>query len=354
MRGGSTTGLLWLFLLLVAVSGAASAGRPDGARLFARYCSACHGADGRGGVGVPLALPAFQASVSDRYLRRTIRHGRPGRVMPAFRRLSDAQVDAIVTYIRSWYQGPRPVWSPARIQGDVAHGKVLFARHCAGCHGDHGQGGHGTGVTFSRPRDLPIMPPALNNPGFQVAASDRMIKETLMKGRKGTPMRSFLAQGLSERDIDDLVAFVRTLGGAEDQVEALAKGKGEPAVLVYESPYSVKETVEAVKRAVVGENFRLIRIQTLEDGLFPRDRQTPDQVIVYFCNFNFLYKALAIDPRVGLFLPCRVTVVKRNGKVLVMAANPRKLSPLFNNRELNQACDRMHQVYIDILEEATL
>ena len=73
----------------------------DGARLYAQHCAACHGAQGKGGVGVPLALPDFLAQANDNYLRQTIRLGRPGRVMPAFMQLSDAEVNAIVGYLRA-------------------------------------------------------------------------------------------------------------------------------------------------------------------------------------------------------------------------------------------------------------
>ena len=41
-------------------------------------------------------------------------------------------------------------------------------------------GGKGTGVTFSRKRDLPVIAPALNNVGFLASASDNMIKDTIM------------------------------------------------------------------------------------------------------------------------------------------------------------------------------
>ena len=253
--------------------------------------------------------------------------------------------------MRGFAKVERPRFSQQRIRGDAGHGRELFAQHCAACHGANGEGGKGTGVTFSRPRDLPIIAPALNNPGFLQAASDAMIKATLMKGREGTPMVSCLEQGLSERDIDDLVAFVRSF---EQAPPPLAPPEEESAVLIYESPYSVEETVEAVKRAVIGKNFRLIRTQRLEDGLFPEGEQNPKQVIVYFCNFNFLYDAMKLDPRVGLFLPCRVTVVEDKGVVKVMSINPKRLSRLFNNRNLDEACEQMHQVYLDILEEATL
>lgn len=340
--------------LLLSVMGPSHAAAPDGARLYAQNCAVCHGESGTGGVGVPLALPSFQSSVDDAYLRRTIRHGRPGRVMPAFARLSDAEVDAIVGHIRSWRKdAPVPEFGTERIAGDARKGAALFAQRCAACHGDKGQGGHGTGVTFSRPRDLPIIAPALNNPGFLAAATDQQIKTTLMHGRAGTPMVSFLEQGLSERDIDDLVSFVRSFEAATPETKT-ATAEDEPAMLMMESPYTLEETVEAVKRAAVGKNFRLIRDQILEDGLFPPEQQNTRQMMVYFCNFKFLYDAMALDPRVGLFLPCRVTVVEREGKVLVMSINPKRLSRLFNNAELDRACDEMFKLYSEILEEATL
>ena len=68
----------------------------DGARLYAQHCAACHGAQGKGGVGVPLALPDFLAQANDNYLRQTIRLGR-GRARDAgVRAISDAEVNAIV------------------------------------------------------------------------------------------------------------------------------------------------------------------------------------------------------------------------------------------------------------------
>lgn len=335
------------FCMLTSLAWAA----PDGANLYSRHCAACHGLDGSGGVGVPLALPAFLDSVTDDYLKTTIRRGRPGRVMPAFAQLSDAQVDAVVAHLRSWSKGSAPALSDAPVKGDAQHGAQLFAQNCAACHGADGGGGKGTGVTFSRPRDLPIIAPALNNPGFQAAASDQMIKATLMNGRPGTPMVSFLDKGLSEQDVNDVVAFVRTLKHPEPSPQPA--GAMAPTT-VYDSPYSLEETVANVKQAVVGKNFRVIREQYFDSGLVPEGQEDKRSVIIYFCNFNILNDALAIDPRVGLFLPCRVTVVERDGKVQVMAINPKTLSHLFNNEELDRVCTEMSRVYESILEEATL
>ncbi len=342
---------LILFALLLGLVSAVRAA-PDGAALFAAHCAACHGDKGGGGVGVPLSLPSFLDSVDDNFLRQTIRRGRPGRVMPAFDALSDAQVAAIVSFIRSWSDKPAQTYSVATIPGNAAHGKELFARFCAACHGAQGGGGKGTGVTFSRHRDLPIIAPALNNSGFLAAASDEMIRRTLQNGREGTPMRSFLAQGLSEQDINDLVSYVRAFDGTgKDTHDSSA---AETPVLVAESPYTLEETVENIKQAITNQNFILIRTDTLEHGLVPEGQENTHQIILHFCNFKFLFDALAVDPRVGMFLPCLVTVAEKNGKVTVSATNPQYLSHLFNNDELDEFCKRMRSVYEAILEEATL
>jgi len=342
---------LLLFALLFGLVGVVRAA-PDGAALFAAHCAACHGDTGGGGVGVPLSLPSFLDSVDDHFLRQTIRHGRPGRVMPAFVSLSDAQVDAIVAFIRSWSGKPAPKYAGATIAGNAVHGKELYASYCAACHGMQGGGGKGTGVTFSRHRDLPIIAPALNNSGFQAAASDEMIRHTLQYGREGTPMRSFLAQGLSEQDIDDLVSYVRAFDGKA--VSAQESSAAETPVLVAESSYTLEETVENIKQAITNQNFILIRTDTLEHGLVPEGQENMHQIILHFCNFKFLFDALAVDPRVGMFLPCLVTVTEKDGKVTVSATNPQYLSHLFNNDELEEYCKRMRSVYETILDEATL
>lgn len=341
---------------LIALGSSISPGlwaAPNGAELFSEHCSACHGPNGAGGVGVPLSLPSFLDSVSDECLAKSIRYGRPGRVMPAFTQFSNAQIGALVSHIRSWSSQPAPRYSDTPIPGNATNGAKLYQTHCASCHGIDGKGGTGTGVTFSRPRELPIIAPALSNPGYLIATSDQMIKTTLMNGRKGTPMSSFLEAGLSEQDIDDLVAYVRSFEATQGTAEQ-HKDPGEPATLEYPSSYSMEETINNVKEAAIGKNYRVVRIQNLDNGFVPEARESDKTVIIYFCNFRQLNDALAIDPRVGLFLPCRVTVTERDHKVQVSAVNPLTLSKLFNNDELERICSKMADIYHEILEEATL
>ena len=345
----------YLFLLFSLLMSSSVFSAPHGDELFARHCSSCHGKDGKGGVGVPIALPSFLDSVSNEYLKKTIRHGRPGRIMPAFETLSDAQVSAIVSHIRGWSDKPVPAEDNTAVKGDSAKGKKLYAKYCSHCHGTNAEGGKGTGVTFSRKRDLPIIAPALNNAGFLASATDVMLRDTITFGRDGTPMTSMLVAGMSEQDIDDVVSYIRSFeSAAADLKQALNEKEKESPVIVVDSPYSLDETVENLKQAITDQNFTLIRTDFLEHGLVEEGTENKKQVVLHFCNFGFLFQALSIDPRVGMFLPCRVTVIENNGKVQVSTINPKRLSQLFNNHELDEYCDQMYDAYNALLEDATL
>ena len=324
----------------------------EGAKLYALHCSACHGDFGLGGVGVPLALPDFLDSVSNKYIEVTIRTGRLGRVMPPFPQLTDEEVQEIVNYIRSFTFKDEPKFSSEPVVGNPKRGERFYTDFCAKCHGKNGEGGKGTGLSFSRPRDLPILAPALNNPGYLAAASDQMIKHTLMQGRSVTPMRSFLAIGLSEQDINDVVSYVRSFQGLITTEAAVLERQSE-AVLVRQSPYSYERTVEKVKNAIAKIGFNVVREQFLEQGFVDSGMENKKQRLIYFIHLQVLSDALALDPRMGLFLPSRITVVEQDGIVKVMTANPKQYSAVFNNTALKEFGKMLFQVDVAILEEAT-
>lgn len=341
--------LVALCILFMANTASAAS---KGELLYMENCSTCHGNQGHGGMGIPLALNSFLNSASNDYLKKTIRLGRPERIMPSFYWMSDTDINEIIKFISGWRSSPAPVWSRKSIKGDPAAGKALFTTNCASCHGSNSQGGKGSGMRFSRSRDLPITAPALNNQGFLNSAPDDMLQHIILNGRKETPMPSAISLGLNKQDINNLVSYIRSF-----QQKSLSKKSlyhEEPASLIVESPYSFDETIENVKRAIAGSNFVHIRDQALTDGFNTETPASSKQTMIYFCNFSFLYEALKIDPRVGMFLPCRITVTETNGKVQMMSINPKHLSQLFNNNDLDESCTEMHNVYTSILEDASL
>ncbi|MCF6281621.1 MAG: c-type cytochrome [Candidatus Polarisedimenticolaceae bacterium] len=345
--------VLLIALLLQAcqtVGNRAGETRVDGATLYTNHCAACHGVRGWGGVGVPLALADFLKYSSDEYLAMTIRVGRPGRVMPSFSYLKESEVQAIVRHIRDW--GPKsPPYIDKVVAGDPAKGGLLFDEYCAHCHGKEAEGGAGTGVSFSRPRHMMIIPPALNNSGFLLSATDEMIKHTITFGRAGTPMKSFRRKGLRRDDINNLVAYIRSFQRQLPPEAGVIIDSTSP-VLSVESPYSMDVTIERIKR-ILADNGHVM----IDDWPADRKMADRDQVFfvikdIYFGNLDAINGPLSLDPRMGLFLPARITLMQQmEGKVKVMMPNPEQYSAIFNNSSLNKMSRIMYEQYQAMLSE---
>lgn len=74
-----------------------------GTALYSTNCAACHGAQGEGGIGLPLQSSAFVQGQSDQDLLSFIKQGRAGTAMVGFQnRLSDGEIMNIIALIRLW------------------------------------------------------------------------------------------------------------------------------------------------------------------------------------------------------------------------------------------------------------
>ena len=73
-----------------------------GSRLYLTHCAACHGKNGKGGVGLPLNLQSFLSVAPEGYIRRSIFYGRlPRQMIPYGTFLKKEDIEAIATYVRS-------------------------------------------------------------------------------------------------------------------------------------------------------------------------------------------------------------------------------------------------------------
>ncbi len=77
-----------------------------GAALFRRNCSGCHGVEGKGvpGVGTPdFTNPAFARTLNAQTALNAIHNGAGGGRMPPFSgKLTDAQINSLASYVRSF------------------------------------------------------------------------------------------------------------------------------------------------------------------------------------------------------------------------------------------------------------
>lgn len=142
-----------------------------------------------------------------------------GSQMPAQRQLFDGeQLNArgreVIEFLMT-LDAPSPLRAPwptgeySAPPGDATQGKTLFRRHCAGCHGDAGNGDGPAARWFVTTR-----PPAKLAQGeaYRIGGDARhAVFGTLSNGLPGTGMPSFFR--LSVQDRADLTEYTATLLG---------------------------------------------------------------------------------------------------------------------------------------------
>ncbi|MBO6939370.1 MAG: c-type cytochrome [Deltaproteobacteria bacterium] len=223
-------------------------------QLYRTYCGLCHGDEGEGYAADDanaLNNQDFLVSVSNEFLRVAIAEGHPGTAMAAYHEsrggpLDDSEIDALIQLMRSWQEEDMVAVDDVVVNGDALRGAEVFARECARCHGDRGQG------------DSAI---SLNHPVYLRTASDGQIRYAIAKGRRGTPMPAFEGE-LSEQSIDDLVALIRSWEPEDNEAEE-AEG---PNVAAMDGPVIVNPDGEAPDFPALREG-RYISSQAVADAL---------------------------------------------------------------------------------------
>ena len=138
-----------------------------GGRLFATYCTTCHGSDAGGARGYPnLTDNDWLFGGDPKTIETTILEGRLG-AMPAWGNVIGTEgVFNVAEYVRSL--------SGHDVNPVVAQkGKEIFMANCIACHGVDGKGNHLLGA------------PNLTDNIWLYGGSQKTIIETISKGRTG-------------------------------------------------------------------------------------------------------------------------------------------------------------------------
>jgi mono/diheme cytochrome c family protein len=97
----------------------------------------------------------------------------------------------------------------ALAKGDPAKGKASFDQICASCHGTAGKGdGPAAAALNPKPRDL-------SDKGYVNGLKDDYIKKIITQGGQAvgkSPLMPPLGGALKDDDIENVIAFVRSLG----------------------------------------------------------------------------------------------------------------------------------------------
>lgn len=122
------------------VDASAENGVAEGRAHYMASCARCHGVDGGGGEGPPLARARLTRAPDDSALARIIRVGISGTGMSGSWWLSPGETEQVIRYVRSL--APASSDDVESLRGDPSRGRGLFESE--GCDRCHTVGGFGT------------------------------------------------------------------------------------------------------------------------------------------------------------------------------------------------------------------
>jgi mono/diheme cytochrome c family protein len=155
-----------------------------GSELYARLCTACHGATGEGGAGPALA----GSDVTADKITAVVSEG--AGTMPAFgSSLTDAELEAVIAFTR------RLVTESAAPQPPVATGAELYVQLCVACHGADGEGGAGP-------------------PLAALGLSGEELSTLIVEGQGSMPG---FGSELADEDLDGLVEYLQSTFSEAEQ-----------------------------------------------------------------------------------------------------------------------------------------
>tara|TARA_B100001123_G_scaffold419860_1_gene525547 strand:- start:888 stop:2840 length:1953 start_codon:yes stop_codon:yes gene_type:complete len=216
--------------------------KEQGKIIYFKKCAFCHGVKGKGdGPSAEYSFPqprnftkghikirstSYGKIPTDEDLFNAITRGMKGTTMPGWGHLSKSDRNSLVLYIKSLSKKFKKFEkrgkkhkivtvpeAPPLTQEGVMRGKKSFMINCSGCHGVKGRG---DGVTTARIVDYSsnaIWPRNLSEPwNFRRGSSRKDIFMTLRTGLSTTAMPKFSPRVFKDKEIWDVVDFVRTLG----------------------------------------------------------------------------------------------------------------------------------------------
>jgi uncharacterized protein (DUF302 family) len=116
--------------------------------------------------------------------------------------------------------------------------------------------------------------------------------------------------------------------------------------------YGFEEAIQKVTAALKQEGFGIITEIDVQKTLKEKiDADFRRYRILGACNPGFAYRALQLEDKIGLLMPCNVIVQEHpHGKTEITTFNPFKSMPILNNPEIEKLANEIECKLTDVIK----
>jgi len=113
------------------------------------------------------------------------------------------------------------------------------------------------------------------------------------------------------------------------------------------------EAVQSVQDEVAKNGMRVLYVHDVQKTLGEKGFQREPFKIIEFCNAKFASEFLDIDIKIGLCLPCKINVYRKDGQTFISGMRPIILSQFFPQANLGERPKEVDQIIQNIIHNAT-
>jgi uncharacterized protein (DUF302 family) len=119
-----------------------------------------------------------------------------------------------------------------------------------------------------------------------------------------------------------------------------------------ETQKSFDDAVAAVEERSKDKGFGVLHIHDVKATLAAKGFERTPLKIIEICNARFAHDALAKDIRVGLMLPCRISVYLHGSKIFISAFRPVVIKEMLPEAGLDRLADEVDKIICGIVDAA--
>jgi uncharacterized protein (DUF302 family) len=121
-----------------------------------------------------------------------------------------------------------------------------------------------------------------------------------------------------------------------------------------ETKKNFDDAVESVQSETTKAGYRVLHIHDVQANLKEKGFDIQELKIIEICNAKHANSLLKQDPKMSLFMPCRISVYVQADKTCISAMNTKLIAEMVPGQDFSALADTVNTDLITILTNANL